>query len=211
MKSKQDLSINRAIFFDFDGVFVDTGSINYELSRKYVEGLSREEFDKWFTGNIHDRVKDVDKTKLFEGKTYNENYYNSLQKVPVIEGMEDLMKGIKSKAFPTFVITSAETYMVHDFFDAHGMLPYFDKILGSDINYSKVKKFEMIRDEYNIDLTKSLFITDTLGDLREAEYVNLPSIAVTWGYHNENTLRDGMNIGIVHTVEELQKVIEENI
>ena len=51
-------------------------------------------------------------------------------------------------------------------------------------------------------------ITDTLGDLREASAVDLKTIAVTWGYHDEETLRKGNPAALVDNPAELAPQIE---
>jgi phosphoglycolate phosphatase-like HAD superfamily hydrolase len=53
-----------------------------------------------------------------------------------------------------------------------------------------------------------LFITDTLGDLKEAAKVGLPAIAVSWGVHSPDRLGQGNALMIVHTVEELRGALD---
>jgi phosphoglycolate phosphatase-like HAD superfamily hydrolase len=54
------------------------------------------------------------------------------------------------------------------------------------------------------------FITDTLGDIRDADVANVPTIAVTWGAHNHSYFNREKNknlIKIVDSVSELQECL----
>lgn len=65
----------------------------------------------------------------------------------------------------------------------------------------------MLYENYNADSANYLFVTDTLGDIREAEKCNIKSIAVAWGYHPVTTLEKGNPIAIVQTPKELVEAI----
>ena len=43
----------KIIIFDFDGVIEDNYELHYELSKKKIRNISREEHRKLFEGNIH--------------------------------------------------------------------------------------------------------------------------------------------------------------
>ena len=53
-----------------------------------------------------------------------------------------------------------------------------------------------------------MFITDTIGDLREARHVHLRSIAVTWGYHPKELLEAENPFRIVSEFDEIKEIIE---
>lgn len=54
---------------------------------------------------------------------------------------------------------------------------------------------------------KTIFITDTLGDMREAEKCNVKCIAITGGYHEEETLRKGNPILITDSGKEIIRAV----
>jgi phosphoglycolate phosphatase-like HAD superfamily hydrolase len=68
----------------------------------------------------------------------------------------------------------------------------------------------MIEKKYNLSNKDFLFITDTLGDIREADIANIPTVAVTWGQHDRSyfTREEHKNlIGIVDSFEQLKDFI----
>ena len=56
-----------------------------------------------------------------------------------------------------------------------------------------------------------LFVTDTLGDIREADIAGIPTVAVTWGAHDESYFNREPHenlLKIVSSVSELEGFIE---
>ena len=62
----------------------------------------------------------------------------------------------------------------------------------------------MIRDIFDVDLDKSTFVTDTLGDIKEANKLNIKTIAETFGFHNRQRLEKGKPYAIVDSWDELE-------
>jgi phosphoglycolate phosphatase len=82
-------------------------------------------------------------------------------------------------------------------------------VLGYDFHTSKVVKINYLLDKYKISPENSVFITDTLGDVREANECNVKSIGVTWGLHKEDTLKMGNPEKIIENPIDLFDAIEE--
>ena len=61
--------------------------------------------------------------------------------------------------------------------------------MGGDIHRSKVAKIQMILKKHGIKPAEAIFITDTLGDMREAIKCGVLSIGVTWGFHEKERLQ----------------------
>ena len=67
----------------------------------------------------------------------------------------------------------------------------------------------MLFDEYKLKPDECIFVTDTLGDLLEAKELNIGTIAVTWGYHEEERLKFGHPDIIINNFDELIPSIEK--
>ena len=57
----------------------------------------------------------------------------------------------------------------------------FQKIYGNEIK-SKKEKFKIILQDFKISPDESVLITDTLGDVLDADILHISSIVVLWGY-----------------------------
>jgi phosphoglycolate phosphatase len=67
----------------------------------------------------------------------------------------------------------------------------------------------MIFKEYGLEPKECAFVTDTLGDLREAKKAKVPTIAVTWGYHGKTRLKKGSPNLMIHDFEDLAEAVEK--
>ena len=72
---------------------------------------------------------------------------------------------------------------------------------------SKVIKINGLLKKYGHDPKDALFITDTLGDIRDGTACGVATIGVTWGNHDRETLKKGEPYAIVDTVPELEAEI----
>ncbi len=195
----------KTIIFDFDGVLMDSKEIlnnfllnkNPEITIKEIEGI--------FHTNpySHPIIKDIVKQYSEELKQY---FLDNTTKDSFYEGAIDLINFLEND-FNLFINTSAPTYNVKHFLFLINKGNSFNEVLGFDIEISKTKKFEMILKKYNLKKEECIFITDTLGDLKEAQEVSINSIGVTWGLHDRETLSQGKTIDIVDSFEELKSKI----
>src|SRR6185369_6110369 len=107
------------------------------------------------------------------------------------------------------IVSSTNGSFIQDFLAKEGLLQYFSDILGSDVHISKTLKIRMILEKYNIMPVDAVFITDTLGDIKEANECGVRSIAVTWGLHDRSVLERGEPAKIVDDPQNLLKSIKE--
>ncbi len=81
--------------------------------------------------------------------------------------------------------------------------------MGADVHKSKVEKIKMVFEKYSIGPKDCIFITDTLGDMREAEKTGIDAIGVTWGFHKIETLEQGEPFRLVETPPALATAIAD--
>ena len=198
----------KIVFFDFDGVIVDTYSFCFRIveSREYI---TEPDYRRRFEGNVFDadrKFKDPN-TKL---EDFVHHYTPELMKCEPIEKISKAIKELARK-YKLIIISSTETEPIENFLQKTGLRECFIEILGCDVDRSKVNKINQSLENHHSDPSDSIFITDTLGDIREAEKCGVKSIAVTWGYHTKDTLEKGRPHAIVtepgQIVEEVEKLL----
>lgn len=195
----------RAIIFDFDGVIGDTYDISYKAAYSINNDITDEDFRNLFMGNAYERVKTKFQQKdipiFFERQKQvftKKNFY------PVKQALNKL-----HKHYQLFIISSTIDGNVNYFLSLGDLDRFFQKVLGGNNHRSKVEKFKMIFNEFNISPEECLFVTDTVGDIIEAREVGIGSIAVTWGYHDEQLLLNQKPLAVAHTSEELLNIINK--
>ncbi len=90
-----------------------------------------------------------------------------------------------------------------------GVLELFTKIMGFETHKSKVEKFKILMAEHGVTPENTIFITDTLGDIKEAHKVNIRTIAETFGFHTRERLALGTPFTIVDSWKEIEEALDE--
>jgi len=205
----------KLIIFDFDGVLTDSYDVCLKVSREFIPELSDEDYKVLFKGNIYQALeedKSADITiKAAENNLYFEIYEPLILEVPPREGFKEIIQDIYNQGIKIAFISSCFNKPLKRYLLKYGFSQYIAEVLGGDIEPSKVKKFNRIFGDLNIKANESIFITDTLGDLKEAEIVNLPSIGVTFGFHSKEYIQQGKTIAIADSVSTLNQILTKLI
>lgn len=200
--------MKKLLIFDFDGVLEDTFDWNYEVAKKRYKNLKREDYRGWFDGNIyeHPTVKAAGPMNIIE---YFEQYKKGFEyRIIKPEFKEMLIK--LSRKYHLVIISSIDDDIINPYLKRNKIDNLFEEVWGIRKKTSKVEKFKDFLKLYEVDTNNCLFVTDTLGDIREANKVNIKSIGITWGYQTESSLKRGNPIKIVDSMEELEKYLLES-
>ena len=131
-------------------------------------------------------IKDQDSLEFFEGV--------------------DVMLEELSKENEIVIITSNVSEVVHNFLNSKNICGY-QRIIGGEKETSKVKKIEAIKIEFPEHFY--FYIGDTKGDIIEGKKAKVKTIAVTWGWHNESTLKEQDPDYVVQSPMELGRLFNE--
>lgn len=196
------------VLFDFDGVLVDTMQINLDVNRKLFDrDFDIDEYRKLFLGNIYEML-DKDHKDLMDEEVQNrfaEAYGKLLMEMPPFNKVDEMLRMV-AEPRRAHIVTSSREEMVSEYLDKHGLLQFFDGVHGKETHTSKVVKFQNILKHEDTMRDNSVFITDTVGDVLEADEVGIDSIAVTWGFHPEEWIKDSPHHTMVHSVDELRRL-----
>jgi phosphoglycolate phosphatase-like HAD superfamily hydrolase len=192
----------KIVFFDFDGVIVDTFDFCFKIvdTREYI---TEEEYRNRFEGNIYDaprKLKNPDVT--FDD--FMHTYTPELMKCEPVAQMAEAIRDL-ALDYMLIIVSSTATAPIDAYLRQVGLRDSFTEILGSDVDRSKVNKINMSLSKYKVQPSDAVFITDTLGDIREGEKCGVRSIAVVGGYHPEETLKKGNPYAIAGSPAEIGK------
>ena len=202
-----------------DGVLIDSvqTSSNYMLER--FPTMTEEIGKEILCGNFHD---EVEKFKL-KNNVKEENpeerelrlaaYQIIKLKCEAYDGVHDLLYNLHKDGYILALNTSAIERNCMPILNKENLAELFDFIGVAEISKSKVEKFKMIEEKYGVTKEDMLFVTDTLGDIREADIASIPTLAVSWGVHDESYFNRESHEnfkGIVNSIEELKNFIYKN-
>ena len=191
--------------FDFDGVIDDNYELNFELSGRKFIYLTREEHRKFYEGNIH-----IERGKLQSRDTG----FDFLYQLSKTRKERELKKEIKNtlenlaKNYTLGIISSSYEYGIKDYLQNNKIHDLFSFTYGCDTHKLKVHKFKKVLNNFKIKENECIYVTDTLGDILEANEAGIKTIAVDFGYHERERLEKGNPLKIISSFYELIDVLK---
>ncbi len=192
------------IIFDFDGVMADSFEAAFSVAKLQWPNITRKEYGDLFMGNYYDSLSKITTPLILVD--FDEEY--GKREKPIVEGIKDVILNLHKK-HKLYIISSSHTGRIKSWLEKYSLANIFDEILGKEIK-SKVEKIKKLK-EKNKPNDRYVFITDTVGDILEAEIAGIPKeniIAVTWGFHDKNELKK-YSKNIVNNPEEIINFISK--
>lgn len=192
------------IFFDFDGVIVDTLDM---CARIIAQGNPYPDIAHHIRqvseGNVIEELHKLHAQGAFAwDPEFHTKYGNELQLLSPVFGMADVLRDL-NKDHDLSIISSSHSDPILSFLTKHNLHTHFDFIGGVDVHHRKSEKMSGELKNRGLDVEQSVFITDTLGDILEAHELGIPTIAVSWGYHSLETLQKGNPHAIARAPSEI--------
>jgi phosphoglycolate phosphatase-like HAD superfamily hydrolase len=173
----------KVIIWDFDGPIVDSRGLALELTQYEFHDIDEDIHRNLFNGNIFNELSKLRKKDISDSErsSFKENYYwPKKMELPPVKGITEVIIEL-ARNFSMVVNSSSATNKIDEYLKKNNLDKFFQKIYGSEIK-SKVEKFETILKDFEVVPEDCVLITDTLGDVLEADILHIPSIVVPWGY-----------------------------
>lgn len=200
--------MKKYILFDFDGVIIDSFHSSFGINKKIRPGVQEQQYRDFFNGNIYEAVTKPDEEKMQNDsvRQFFHHYELACDNLSYFKGMPEVIKELSSD-YTLIIISSTVGSIIEYFLCCHNLRNYFVSIMGPEVEYNKTKKIEMVFEKFKTTAKHCLFITDTLGDIKEARKVKVDSLAVAWGYHSVATLELGNPLAIADQPSDLPKLV----
>jgi phosphoglycolate phosphatase-like HAD superfamily hydrolase len=208
----------KLIIFDMDGVLFDSVKLVNDLFMLTYPTMTQDIMDEILCGNFHEQLEKFKLTNKPIDETAEEKeariaaYTKQKKETPLFKGILELLTELHIAGITQVINTSAFKKNCVPLLDYAGIRHLFDFVATKEVSTSKVEKFKIIQEKYKIPKQKILFITDTLGDIIEAETADVRTIAVTYGAHKRThfTRTKHKNLlAIVDSVKELGEAIRK--
>lgn len=199
--------------FDYDGVVADSLDVFFEEFSQACRELgfehmnSREALLRLFETNaIAALIKAGFPLRRLRrlGQEFAPRIAAANRRVQPFTGMPEVLQALASR-YPLYVITSNITATIEDFLEAYQITGVRD-VLGADKERSKVKKIRSVVRAHRD--ARPFYIGDTKGDMLEARAARVSPVAVAWGWHPLDKLREASPDHVVHAPEELLRLFE---
>jgi phosphoglycolate phosphatase len=197
----------QTIIFDFDGVIVNSFNTAFEVSQMMRPTLTKDRYQAKFNGNYYNAEH---QDKIENEINFFKEYGEKFRKLDIDTKTKETILEL-SKTHNLFIVSSTIKSIIEKYLSRHGLLDSFTEILGSDTETSKVKKFNMIFDKHKISPEETIFLTDTSGDVREAQEANINLIVgILGGFQNEESLKRSNPNAIVKNFSEFFELINNS-
>ncbi len=197
------------VLFDFDGVIVDSFEVAYETMLHFQEyEVTRDQYRQLFYGNIYETTEP--KITVGVSEEFFGIYEPKLLELNPFDGMAEVLHQANEHGHTVSIVSSSLNGPIERFLQKYDLDKYVGDVYGADVDRSKVKKIRMALEKHNAQPQESVFVTDTLGDIREATEVHVPSIGVSWGFHDKDTLLKGEPLAVVDSAQELLTTLRNN-
>ena len=200
----------KIVLFDFDGVMVDTFPLALGIAKKLSQVSTPAEYRKMFEGNIYDFLKN-DRPEL-NNQNHQDDWFSlyrpGLLKLPLVKKIKSVLRRLAQK-YLLIIISSTISSPIKEYANLHDISRYFTEVFGADVHKSKIEKINMVFKKYQAKPKDCVFITDTLGDIREATHAGVKSLAVTYGFHNKKTLEKGSPIAFIESPDKIPQAVDQ--
>ncbi|MBI2611050.1 HAD family hydrolase [Candidatus Kaiserbacteria bacterium] len=199
------------VLFDFDGVIADSYSVGFETAQKLCPYFTENDFHSVFEGNAWERYEALMSRVHGPECCHDLDWFSIFtpafeERAQLFPGMREVIEKL-SHGYVLIIISSTITSPIQGFLEKHHIGRYFSEVMGADVHTGKREKVHMVFEKYGTAASECVFITDTLGDMREAKAAGVGAIGVSWGFHSRETLEKGEPFCVVEKLDEIPSAV----
>lgn len=207
----------RVIIFDFDGTIADSFatviSIAFQLTKsQQLADIDQAKLMRDSNSGLLEAVKGLNIPKwkwpylLLRGKRLMSA---KIHQVPLFPGMDEVLLRLQQEKFDMYIISTNSKANVERFLLEKGLLSYFKNVYGGVGLFDKAKIIKKLLHEEQIAPSDALYVGDEVRDVMAAKQLNVPCVAVSWGYNSVDLLLRYAPMVVVRSTSQLEKVIIE--
>jgi phosphoglycolate phosphatase len=217
-ESEKIIKTMNTVIFDLDGTISDpaegiTNSINHALAELGFQAYPKKELLRYIGPHLHDTFSELtgiqDQSFVAEAiKFYRERYMQfGYKENQLYDGIIEVLSELVSAGSRLCIATSKRKDIAEKVLIFLKIEHFFTQVHGCDLHQSKTQLLQNILSDPVLGKQPVIMIGDRDTDFLAAAGVNMPSLAVTWGYGEEQELAKATKT--VETPEDLLKAIPE--
>ena len=223
-REKERKAMYEIILFDLDGTLTDpkegiTKSVKYALDYYGIDEPDLEKLTCFIGPPLQESFKvyyGFDEKGSKEAiEKYRERFGTiGLFENRVFKGVRELLETLKNKHKVMAIATSKPQVYAKQILEKYNLACYFDTIVGSELDGTRVVKSEVIEEVFKQldikqeDKKKCVMVGDREHDIIGAQRCGIDSIGVTFGYAKPGELESAGATYVVETITALGKRLE---
>ena len=183
----------QAVFFDFDGVLVDSVELKSNayatLFRPYGEeavsiikahhkkhgGIDRYKKIRYVSDTLQLALSENDANALAE--EFARLVKESIIKMPIVSGAIELLEELQANDVKSFIVSGTPQNELREIVEAKKLGNYFQGVFGSPMNKKEILQTILSKDNFD-NPKKCIFVGDAVGDFEAAQAVGMYFIGV---------------------------------
>lgn len=218
------------ILFDLDGTLTDpkegiTGCVQYALHKLGIEEPDNDKLEPFIGPPLADSFREFygfDEERVRQAVAYYRERFSSagLFENEIYPGIGKMLANLQEAGCHLAVASSKPVVYVEKILEYFGILSYFEVVVGSELDGTRVKKEEVVEEALRQLLKGAekvrenpekrpdvVMVGDRRFDIEGAKEYRIASIGVSYGYALEGELEKAGADMIVGTVGELQEIL----
>lgn len=187
---------SKTIIFDFDGTIANTLDELIKIYNRIAPNykcptINKEQIKLLKSKNHHELLKDFGLTNyklpiiLLHIK---KELQHSITKIQPVSGIVEELHKIYSSNHSLGIISSNSVQNVKTFLNLHNLTHLFKFIYSGSNIFGKDKIINQAVKNYNLNINNIIYVGDETRDVEASKKVNIPIIAVTWGFSSKKIL-----------------------
>ena len=227
----------RYILFDLDGTLTDpklgiTGCVQYALEKMGIEEPDQDKLEPFIGPPLLDSFREYYGFDEEKGQRAIACYRERFSTIGIFEneiypGIPQMLEKLQKAGAHLAVASSKPTVFVMRILEHFGILSCFEVVVGSELDGSRSKKDEVVRDalaqllhgkkigeqkrDNMVNGQDVAMVGDRKFDVEGAKAHQIVSVGVSYGYAAEGELEQAGADVIAKTVEELSEKLFRNI
>lgn len=133
---------------------------------------------------------------------------HEISRLQPIPGIKEALVELKQQGHQLGIVTSNSCENVTAFLTAQGMDTLFD-FIGSGLTlFGKGRIIRQMIDRHNLHLATVIYVGDETRDIEAARKIQIPVIAVSWGFNSSQVLAEQHPDFLIQSPHELVRVVQ---
>jgi phosphoglycolate phosphatase-like HAD superfamily hydrolase len=203
----------KIIIFDFDGTIADTFALTIDIAHKLTghESLLNPkiiiELKRDSLVKVAKKLK-IPKYKwpflIYKGR---KEMGLRLNEIKTFEGINNVLAELHQRGYTMYIMSTNSNKNISSFLSTHGLSSYFNNVYGNIGLFNKARALRKIIVKNKMQPEDIIYVGDEIRDIEAAKSVNVPVVAVSWGYNDPELLAKKAPTVVVHNSNQLFKVL----